>query len=510
MKKIYIAIIALASIITASCSNDFVTPSHNSSEPLDDYFRNEARMFESLVAAYDPLEWFDYSFGQYCSIPLFSDSMGDDINCGGSNEGDQPRNVKTHFYTLTADEELSTIWTICYSGINRSNVVRQYIDGVPGMSEATRNQWVSESIVLRCFYYNILWKCWGNVPYYEDNLKTPYYARQLGHDEVYDNVVKALEGVFEMNALPMKSNVGNEGRVTKAMAYMLYAEMVMYQNDKTRYQKALDYMKEIISSGQYSLVSDFAGMWEESGEWGPESIWEINYTSEGSSRDWNNNGITTGGNVYSTLIGVPGGPRLKGALEGKIYDGWGFGTVNEYAYAMYGEGDIRRDAGILNLKGLDEGTIGEKDGYAPRWEDTGYFLNKYIAKTNGNHGAQGDANMGHGNNIRMYRFAETLLNAAELSVLLGQDGSSYLKQVRDRAHCTETGATRDDIILERRKEFLGEGKRYWDLVRSGLAASTLKAANHPFRTTDWSESKKYWPIPQSEMDRDDALVQNNY
>ena len=118
--------------------------------------------------------------------------------------------------------------------------------------------------------------------------------------------------------------------------------------------------------------------------------------------------------------------------------------------------------------------------------------------------------MGHGNNIRMYRFAETLLNAAELSVLLGQDGSSYLKQVRDRAHCTETGATRDDIILERRKEFLGEGKRYWDLVRSGLAASTLKAANHPFRTTDWSESKKYWPIPQSEMDRDDALVQNNY
>ena len=509
MKKIYLAIIAVAGLLTASCT-DFVTPSHNSSEPLDDYFRNEARMFESLVAAYDPLEWFDYSFSNYCSIPLFSDIMGDDINCGGSNEGDQPTLVKTHFYQLTSQDQLSAIWTICYSGVNRSNIVRQYIDGVEGMSKETRDQWVAEAIVLRCFYYNILWKCWGNIPYYEDNLKEPYFAEQLSHDEVYTNVVKALEGVFDMDALPMKAAVGDEGRVTKAMAYMLYTEMVMYQNDTDRYQKALGFMKEIISSGQYSLVDDFAGMWTESGEWGPESIWEINYTSEGSPRDWNNNGITAGGNVYSTLIGVAGGPRLKGDLAGKIYDGWGFSTVNEAAYNMYNEGDIRRDGGILNIKGLDEGTIGETDGYVQRWEDTGYFLYKYLARQNGNHGAKGDANMGHGNNIRMYRFAETLLNAAELSVLLGQDGSSYLKQVRDRAHCTYTGVSRDDIIQERRKEFLGEGKRYWDLVRSGLAATVLKASNHPFRNTDWSESKKYWPLPQSEMDRDDKLVQNKY
>ena len=120
--------------------------------------------------------------------------------------------------------------------------------------------------------------------------------------------------------------------------------------------------------------------------------------------------------------------------------------------------------------------------------------------------------MNHGNNIRIYRYAETLLNAAELAVLLGQDGSQWLKMVRDRAHCTDSGTSRDDIIQERHKEFVGEGKRYWDLVRSGLAASVLKASNHPFRPagSDWTESKKYWPIPQSEKDKDDTLVQNNY
>ena len=498
MKKIYAALCAIITILATSCSVDFVTPVHNSSEPMEEYFNTEARMFESLVAAYDPLQWFDY-FYQYDALPLISDIMGDDINAGGSNEGDQPIIVKTHFYQLTPTDCPNMIWTICYSGINRSNIVTQYIDGVSGLDKTTRDQWVAESLVLRSFYYNLLWKFWGNIPYYEENLKTPYFAGQKGHDEVYTSVITTLEDVFKMNALPMKATVGNEGRVTKAMAYMLYAEMVMYQNDKSRYQQALDYMKEIISSGQYSLLADYSGLWLESGEWCSETIWDINYVSEGGVRDWDHP-IATGGQVYSVLTGIPGAPAGSGFV-----DGWGFGTVNESAYKMFEDGDIRRDGSILNWSD-------KREQYKPRWEDTGYFLLKYIARENGNHGFKGDPNMNHGNNIRIYRYAETLLNAAELAVLLGQDGSQWLKLVRDRAHCTDSGTSRDDIIQERHKEFVGEGKRYWDLVRSGLAASVLKASNHPFRPagSDWTESKKYWPIPQSEKDKDDTLVQNNY
>ena len=498
MKKIYTAIIAIAALCATSCSIDFVTPVHNSSEPLDEYFSTENRMFESLVAAYDPLEWYDY-FYQYNALYLVSDIMGDDLNAGGSNEGDQPPLVKTHFYTLTPTEQPNQIWTISYSGINRANTVLQYVDKLQGLDKATRDQWVSEALVLRSFYYNQLWKFWGNIPYYEDNLKTPYYTEQKGHDDVYSAVIATLEEVFKMNALPMKAPVGNEGRVTKAMAYMLYAEMVMYQNDNSRYSKALDYMKEIISSNQYSLVPDYAGIWLESGEWGPESIWEINFIAEGATRDWDHP-IQTGGQVTAVLRGIPGAASSSGFV-----DGWGFGSVNESAYKMYDESDIRRDGGILNWSD-------KRSEYTPRWEDTGYFLLKYIGRTGGNHGYKGDPNMNHGNNHRVYRYAETLLNAAELANRTGQDGSAWLKQVRDRAHSQDTGTSLDDIIEERHKEFVGEGKRYWDLVRTGLAASVLKASNHPFRpaASNWTESKKYWPIPQGEMDKDDKLVQNNY
>ena len=499
MKKIFYAICAFAVLMLSSCGKDFVTAVHNSSEPQSEYYINEERMFQGLVAAYDPLKWFDY-FYEYDALNMVSDIMADDIYCGGSNEGDQPKLVKTHFYNVTSLEQCSAIWTICYSGINRSCHVLENVDGVPGMTEETKNLYRAEATVLKAFYYTLLWKFWGNVPYYDKNLEAPYIAPQLKADEVYENIVTRLEEAIELNVLPMKAAAGSEGRVTKAMTYMLYAEVVMYQNDQARYEKALEYMDEIITSGKYSLVADFASIWEESGEWGTESIWEINYMSEGAARSWGNP-IYSGGSVYPMLSGVPGAPEASG-----YKGGWGFGPVAQSAWDMYEEGDIRRDGGILNFYyEFPDLTLGET-----RWQYTGLFLKKYVARMNGNHGQIADADMNYGNNLRYYRYAETLLNAAELGVLTGKDRSNYLAEVRARANCSDTGTDQLSILEERHKEFVGEGKRYWDLVRTGQAATVLKAANHEWRQNDWTENKKYWPLPQSECDKDPNLVQNNY
>jgi hypothetical protein len=49
-----------------------------------------------------------------------------------------------------------------------------------------------------------------------------------------------------------------------------------------------------------------------------------------------------------------------------------------------------------------------------------------------------------------------------------------LNKVHKRAGLTNTvEPTIDNILEERHLEFVGEGKRYWDLVRSGKAASVL-------------------------------------
>lgn len=81
-----------------------------------------------------------------------------------------------------------------------------------------------------------------------------------------------------------------------------------------------------------------------------------------------------------------------------------------------------------------------------------------------------------------------------------------------RAGLTNTvEPTIDNILEERHLEFVGEGKRYWDLVRSGKAASVLVPDTYGYRTNTWSAKKKYLPIPQGEIDAaQGTLVQNNY
>lgn len=92
------------------------------------------------------------------------------------------------------------------------------------------------------------------------------------------------------------------------------------------------------------------------------------------------------------------------------------------------------------------------------------------------------------------------------------DAQQYLNMVHHRAGLTDNRAANiDNIINERDLEFMGEGKRYWDLVRTGKAATTLVPDADGFRKNTWSQNRKYVPIPQSEIDAaQGGLVQHNY
>jgi len=506
MKKLtIISCIALAVLGMNSCSENFLTV-ESASQLLADgtYYNSKAHLTEALIASYDPLKWYDY-FYSYESLPFVADLMSDDVMAGGGGITDCLYLHNISNFSALPTSVCNQSWTISYSGVNRCNIVLQYINNATDMTDAEKKQYIAEATAMREWYYTILWKYWGNIPYYESNLSYPYICEQSGHDAVYEKIAATLEGIINGNSLPMKSASGNEGHVTQAMAEMLYTDVVMYQNDKNRYATALKYMKDIISSGKYDLVSDFASMWESTGEWGKESIFEINYTSTSGSRSWDAP-IATGGSVYPKLIGINslgGSPDFNG--------GWGFEPVLAKAYTLFDATDKRRDASILNFA-----SYGALTGatYSPRYEDTGYFLRKYLPRVNGNQGYTGNADMNFNNNIRWYRYAETLLNAAELLLQTGgstSEAQGYLDKVRSRAGLTSVTVSIDNILNERHKEFVGEGKRYWDLIRSGKAASVLTAGSTLTRTVGWSTNKKYLPIPQTEIDAaQGTLTQNSY
>ncbi len=486
-----------------SCSDEFLEIESPDQLFVDDYYTTESRIFEALVAAYDPLQWPDYAFGQFNHLGMVSDIMADDIRVGGSGTDDQAYLHLMFNYEALPTAVCSDLWSVLYTGVNRSNIVIQYMDGVADISEENRALYLAEARVLRAFYYNHLWKLWGNIPYYETNLNFPYLHEQSNADEVYEKNILSLENAIENGGLPMSTSSEWEGRVTLAMAYMLYAEMVMYQEDDLRYSRALEFMEEIYNSGEYALVEDYASIWEESGEWNSESIFEINYFSDGGQRSWDNAVGGDGGSVYPKLIGIN---NLSGSPD--FEPGWGFEPVRKSAYEAYDPADERRDANILNFEAYSAETGATMD---PRYQHTGFFLKKYLPRTDGNDNNSGDADMNYNNNFRVYRLSETMLNAAEL-IARGATGAQnsadfYLNKARERAGLGEVEPTVDNIIEERRFELFGEGKRYWDLIRSGKASSVLVPGE--YRTNSWTENKKYLPIPQSEMDASSSTLEQN-
>lgn len=523
---------ATALVGLTSCGDSFLDQEPASKLPIDGYYTTDARIMESAVAAYDPLQWYDY-FNGWCPLNLMWDCQSDDIYVGGGSTTDQSQLHLISQYKSDPRNNVDGFWSSNYSGINRSI---RLIDNATAsdLPEASKNLYIAEGRALRAWYYLALWKTWGNIPFYTENLEFPYIAEQLTADEVYNAVIADLEGVVDSKVLPMKQPDEWAGRMTQAAASMIYADFVMYQKDQSRYSKALEYMKAIITSNQYELVTDYDDLYDLAHEWNKEIIWDINYISKGGGRDWGA-ANATGGTVLPTLIGIDalGYSKQNNTGHGPLTEfstgGWGFATVAKETYDAYEENDKRRDVAILNMEKYiaDMAEAGITVTYGGRYQNTGFFLRKCLGRPGGTDGQVAAENMNWDNNLHLYRYAETLLNAAELALATGDNGAQgYFDQVRARAGVASKPVSVDAIIDERHLEFVGEGKRYFDLVRSGKAATVLKAGAGvvlqnktpmtwggvaiPERNA-WTENKKFLPIPQSEIEAaQGTIVQNPY
>ena len=510
MKK-HISIIAgfcVAAFALTSCSDDFLEVTNPTGEPLNEYYTDDEHLSEAVTSAYAPLHWPDWDGTAYNDLTCDAEILGDDFWVGGASISDNQHWHKLFNFEGDGNNTLGTLWGDFYSGVKRCNDVIQYC-AWGGGSETNRRSYEMQARLLRVYYYSILWHYYGNVPFYLENLSSPYTAPQITADEIYNNLLPELEEIIASNVLPMRWSAAESGRVSQDMAYMLYAEMVMYQNDSARYPQALSYMKAIISDSNYSLNPDFNDLWSENGEWCAESIFEINYDDDNAQRDWGTP-LHAGGTVFPTLCSPNGWPGGEGWDSGN--DGWGFLPMRLEAYNMYADNDKRRDATCWDVRDYT---------YTERYQDTHIWHGKYRPQTANNQDCPSSKNLNYNNNKRIYRYAETLLNAAELLLQTGgsaSEAAGYVNEVRARAGLDNlSSVTIDDILNERHLEFCGEGKRYFDLVRAeGISGATEKASvklvpdSYGYRTNTWTASKKHIPLSQSELDADPTLVQNNY
>lgn len=482
--------IILGIYIFPSCGDDFLTSSSNEKQETGAPATDGA-IFSNLTSAYQILLFDSYASGSYNSIVLMSDMRSDDFYKGGGNAGDQEQLYKLSQFSSTGASTLNGLWSIYYMGLARCNNVLIACEHAVGVSDSKLDRYRAEAHFLRGYYVHLLWKFYGNIPYFEEPLDYPYMAKQLPADSIYNRIMKDVDFACIDGKLPIKVTGSELGRVSRAAALMLRARVVLYQKDASRYPQITNDMATIMKSGQYSLFPDFDALWKDENEFCSESIFESNQLPEG--RIYTNPWVGYGTNLPKFIS-----PNSLKDPSKVFIGGWAFGPVRQSAYTMYEAGDKRRDGSINKWA---TGT------YAPRFQDTGLFLRKYAARQ-GYNPPPGIVDLNFSNNLRIFRYAETLLNYVELVKMLGQSevqgisAQSCLDNIRSRAGMGSIPATSDNIKLERHREFLGEGMRFWDLVRWGDAPSVL-TENDPLHNSvrtfeDWM---KYIPIPSTEIEK---------
>lgn len=257
---------------------------------------------------------------------------------------------------------------------------------------------------------------------------------------------EAIGDVVEQTSSSEKNYISPLALKAIASRYYLY---------KGDYAKVAELSEEIISSGKYAVAAkdDLQGTFSKPDA--ANSVFELTVgTTSSLSSD-----------AYDYLVHYsPGYAQL---------------AVSEQAVALYEANDVRRTF-------ITSGVLGGQ---------TKYFLNNKF------YGLQGS------NNIKVIRYEEVLLNAIEAHLNTddtdgtGDKTKGYYNTLRHERGLSDVSAvTLDDLKKERVRELVGEGQRYWDLLRWAAAIPQLNSAGNVVRSRNIGDKLLAFPIPKSEVD----------
>lgn len=487
--KITIPIILMAFLfITAGCE-DFLQKDPQGELTQEAFPVTSSDALLATNAVYSTIRNWAYHSGGF---PIM-DIMSDDAH-KGSNPNDQLPTIGPYekFTYTTTQDGLDRWWSSLYEGIKRANVV---IEKVPSIDMDTdlRNRCIAEASFLRGLYYFDLVRAFGGVPKVTVTIPPTKVPRSTAA-EIYDLIIADLE--YAITNLPDKSAYGPDdaGRATKGAAKSLLAKVYLFRNDFINAEK---YALEVIISDEYDLEPVFADANGKLGEHGVESVFEIGAMEVDGA----------GGNQYANTQGVRGSPNR----------GWGFNRPSLDLRNSFETGDPRLEATIIDLGEILDGVLILGDGTTPdeTLDDGGNVIE--VECYNQKIWYPGNTTTTQwGHNRRLIRYADVLLMAAEALNENNKpdDALLYLNEVRRRARqddntilpdITETGKgpLRDIIIEERRHELALEGHRFWDLVRTGKAASVLGPLGFVAGKHD------LFPIPQNEIDISQGSLEQN-
>lgn len=459
-----------------------------------DYLKSETDYRSMGVSVYTPIQWLNQV------VPI-GDIASDNAVAGGENASDVLSLQQIDDFLVNSQNgTLTEIWKAAYEGINRANYLYQYKDTNPSgeaVNFTGKDALYGEVAFLRAYYYFTLVKVFGNVPLFVDKklgIADSRTLKQAKPAEIYAQIEKDLTNAIAV----LPTTDPKNGRITKYAAQALLGKVYLYQN---KFDAAAPVLKSVVD-GPYTLVSNFGNIFLQSGENGSEAVFEIQYSNASPYYNWG--GTTRGqGNYAVQQCGIRG---LTG--NSPYAAGWSTNLPTQDLANAYEAGDTRKAVTCLDIEAYKAANPSMNITYqvAP-YKNTGLYNQKYLPRKGE---SSGQIELNYLNNQRIIRLSDVYLMYAEvLNRKASPDDATalvYLNKVRQRAfgdnnhNLSATGTSlRDAIWKERRLELGMEGDRFFDLVRTGQAATKL---------TGFKVGKnEIFPIPQVEIEVS-GLVQN--
>ena len=451
--------------------------------------------------------------------------------------------IRQHYHQWTVtDRAIEEPWELLYQGIGFCNNTLDDFDKVDfsklSITESEKAAMIAETKVIRAWHYMKLMDLYGNIPIVTTAIGgQPTDPPTVPRAEVFAFVEKEIKE--NLNALQPLS-LAMVGRITKPAAYAMLAELYVNAqvwSGTARWDDCITACDSIISgnmgglNGKVDLDSTILAPFTVTNQLSKENIFQLSYDYRASGdapsynavfwhyhsrqiynaeRDGNNEWVTTP-NAFSAykendlrkkewfLFGLQyKHPDLRTSAADSVvlgseeYDGKPLIFVNT----------IRRNS---------EGETGE-GGMTRGEENSGARFNKYRP------GTVTDANY-LGNDFVVYRLTEIYFFKAEALMrksngVATQPAVDLINQSKKRAFSatdwstemyTTSTLTMDELLAEKGREFVFEGKRRADMIRFGKFVTATWWDHQPSNDTKWT----LFPIPRKQLVINTKLKQND-
>ncbi|RCR69734.1 RagB/SusD family nutrient uptake outer membrane protein [Larkinella punicea] len=527
-----------------------------------------------LISAYTELNGRGFSQTASSTNWMYGSIMGGEAN-KGSNAGDF--NAITpfqRFEMLAASGELNARWNLMYEGISRANsVLRQLKTADATVSADDVARIGAEAKFLRAHYYFELKRTFNMVPYVDETVDYAAGITEIANNtDIWPKIEADFKAAYDV--LPEIQSAA--GRANKWAAATYLAKTYLYQK---KYAEAKTLFDLVIASGKtssgnkYSLYPQYGLVFSADNEKNDEIVFATQNVANAGSSDAASGDLNLNW-PYNT---GPAGPvGCCGFFQPSFELGNSFRTdatglpLLDGSYNT-GTNQLKTDQGIAssatftpdagNVDPRLDHSIGRRGIPYLDWQDFpgqdwirdqafgGPYAPKKYIYTKAQEARIADVSNWTkgwtGINVILIRYADVLLMAAECEVEVGslERARALVNQIRTRAAnpagyvmkgtapaakyvisnytapWTDKAAARTAVQFERKLELSGEGHRFFDLVRWGIAGPVLNAyltyegakLTNGLGGAKFTPNKnEYMPLPQTQIDlQGTAILKQN-